>query len=239
MSAIPDLPSAKEELRRDFLSEHGVHPSGFHPKEMAKAAERLRQASQYRTAKTLMVSLDPDLHQVRLNAVTDRKRLVLPTPGLRNGFLSVEPRFIPPGKRKSAIQPHPENLFAAKIPYEKPLGWAVDLVITESLLAGLDGSRLGDGAGHLDLQVAILTTLGWAAPDLTIVTVVGDARVTSSVPMKGTDVGVHLIVTSDRLIPTSLSAQPDVKIDTGKLPAKEIRRNDALFFLFGKALFSA
>ncbi len=235
MNGIQDVASYKERLRNDLLSQEASPTAGIPSNEIGRTAEKLRQAPQYQAATTIMVSLHPSLHQVRLNAVTDRKRLVLPTPGLRSGFLSIGPRFVPPGKRNSAVQPYATNPFAAKIPYDPPPAWHIDLLVTDSLMAGMDGGRLGDGTGHLDLQAAILITLGWTSRDFRIATVVPDSRIVDTLPMKPSDMGVHLIVTPKRLVSTSLCTPPVGRIEPAKLPPREFKRNDALFFLFRKA----
>ncbi|MBW2039748.1 MAG: hypothetical protein JRI46_09145 [Deltaproteobacteria bacterium] len=51
-----------------------------------KAAERLRGLEVYKRARTIMVPPDQAQLQVRVNAVLDSKRLIMATPGLRDGF---------------------------------------------------------------------------------------------------------------------------------------------------------
>jgi 5-formyltetrahydrofolate cyclo-ligase len=179
-----------------------------------------------------MVSPSPSLLQVRLNAVTDRKRLLMPTPGLHKGFVAVPPQFIPPRQRHAAVKADPENPFATRMSYRESPRFPIELIVTESLMAGRDGGRLGDGFGHLDLQYAILSSLGWIDPAVEVVTLVDDDRVVPCLPMKPTDVGVHWIVTPDSTIRTPLAAPARTEVQWEKLSMKQIKRNDALFFLY-------
>ncbi len=174
-----------------------------------KAAEQLRRVPAYRKARTVMVSPSPLLRQVRLNTITDRKRLILPTPGLKDGFLRTIPLFISPRNRNVAIQPRPGNPWALRIPYDQPMETPIDLIVTECTAAGLDGSRRGDGAGHFDLQCAILASLGWLSPS-------------------------HWIVTPAGALSTGFRLHRVPGLDWGSLVDRDIRRNQALFYLFRK-----
>jgi len=229
---IADIVSRKDQLRTSFLSAGGRSPELPPEGAQGKAAERLRHLPRYREAQSVMISPASSLYQVRLNALTDRKRLVMPTPGLHKGFVVVEPGFIPPRQRHSAVQPGPENPFATRMPYRELPGFLIDLIVTESLVVGRDGGRLGDGSGHLDLQCAILSSLGWLHPAFEVVGVVEDSRVVPSVPMKPGDVEIHWIVTPSRTERTPAAAPARVGIQWDRLSLKQIKRNDALFFLY-------
>lgn len=229
---IADIVSRKDQLRTSFLSAGGRSPALPPEGAQGKAAERLRHLPRYREAQSVMISPVSSLYQVRLNALTDRKRLVMPTPGLHKGFVVVEPGFIPPRQRHSAVQPGPENPFATRMPYREPPGFLIDLIVTEGLMVGRDGGRLGDGSGHLDLQCAILSSLGWLHPAFEVVGLVEDCRVVPSVPMKPGDVEIHWIVTPSRMERTPATAQARIGIQWDRLSLKQIKRNDALFFLY-------
>lgn len=228
---ISDITSHKNELRAGCLSAPGQPAPTSLGKLMGKVSERLRHLPSYRAAQSVMISPSPLLLQTRLNAVTDRKRLVIPSPGLHKGFVAVAPQFIPPKQRHSAVQASPENPFATRMRYQESPSFPIDMIVTESLMVGLDGGRLGDGSGHLDLQYAILSSLGWISSTLEIVTLVDSNRVVPCLPMKPTDVGIHWILTADSTIRTPLAVPAQAGIQWEGLSIKQIRRNDALFFL--------
>ncbi len=199
-----------------------------------KAAEQLRRVPAYRKARTVMVSPSPLLRQVRLNTITDRKRLILPTPGLKDGFLRTIPLFISPRNRNVAIQPRPGNPWALRIPYDQPMETPIDLIVTECTAAGLDGSRRGDGAGHFDLQCAILASLGWLSPSFEVAGIAHEDRICSALPMKPTDMSIHWIVTPAGALSTGFRLHRVPGLDWGSLVDRDIRRNQALFYLFRK-----
>jgi hypothetical protein len=60
---------------------------------------------------------------------------------------------------------------------------------------------------------------------------VEEDRIFPSLPMESTDLGVHWIVTPERILTTPYSEPPNVGVTWDKLNKKQIRRNDALFYL--------
>ncbi len=232
----------KERLRQEAFDRCEERPAEERRDGWGKAAERLRRIDSYRTARTVLAPPVASLFQVRLNVLTDRKRLVMPSPGLQKGFLLVDPGRVPLKDRIQAVQPGPRNSYAAKIPYASVKGpsgdapartTAINMIITEAVAVGMDGSCLGDGQGHLDLQYAILGTLGWVDERVQIAALVEECRVRESVPMEPTDVGIHWIVTPERVLRTSCTALPSTGIVWSMLTRKQIKRNDALFHLHG------
>ena len=197
-----------------------------------KAAERLRRTLPYRESRRVLVSLDRALVQVRLNVLSDRKKLVIPTRAMKDGFLTVDPEeSIPPRKRLLAVQPHPGNAFARKNRHDVPLEPPIDLIITGALAVGRDGTRLGDGQGHLDLQFAILRELAWLHPQVQIMALVTENQIHASLPIEAHDIGVQWIVTPDGTIPTSLSKPLSPGVIWERLTQRQIKRNSALFYL--------
>ena len=85
--------SLKERIRKEIwevMKARGLSPApdGTIPTfpGQNRAAERLRRLEVYRRAKTIMVPPDQAQLQVRINALLDGKRLIMATPGLRDGF---------------------------------------------------------------------------------------------------------------------------------------------------------
>jgi 5-formyltetrahydrofolate cyclo-ligase len=223
--------SEKEQLRQLLLTENPLNLS--RGKWSDKAAERLRRTLPlYQKASSILVSLSPFLHQVKINTLADNKRLFIPTPGLQKGFNQINPKNVPVQKRKLAIQPFKDNPFHKKVPYDKPFTDPIELIITDALAVGMDGSRLGDGHGHLDLQCAILSNLGWLSPTVRVIAIVDESQIRSSLPMEETDIGVHWIVTAGQVLETQHTGSIHRDVVWEKLSRKSIRRNEALFFLY-------
>lgn len=197
-----------------------------------KIAERLRRTPPYKSSKRVMVTLDRSLVQVRLNVLTDRKKLFMPTRALKDGFLTVDSQtIIPPRKRLLAVQPYPGNAFAERAPYDVNLEPPIDLIVTDALAVGRDGTRLGDGQGHLDLQFAILRELGWLHSCNWVMALVHEDQIYDTVPAEPHDIGVQWIVTPDAAFPTCLDQSTCRGIIWEHLAVRQIKRNSALFYL--------
>ena len=222
--------ASKKELRERFPAEE-LPGEGW-----GKAAERLRKIEPYRNARCIAAGIGRVLHQIRLNALGDRKLLVLPTPGLQGGFLLLDPAAIPVPRRAEAVNPEKNSRYGIKLNYDGWMGLPVDLVVTDALAVTVEGNRLGDGSGHLDIQVAVLIALGILKPDATVIAVTEERRVTEEIPMAATDVRVHWIVTPERVVRTSHAGPCEGRIDWEKLDEKRIRRNDVLHFLHRRTL---
>ncbi|MBU3937029.1 MAG: hypothetical protein KKD53_05830, partial [Proteobacteria bacterium] len=78
----------KEEVRADFLDASEGKASG-------KSAEIVRRLEKYRDAKRIFVGPTARLQQIRINALTDGKELLVPAPGLKEGFYLLAPYEIP------------------------------------------------------------------------------------------------------------------------------------------------
>ncbi len=229
----------KEWIRKKILedpfslsSQEGAS-SDAPPVKWGKAAERLRRLPCYSSARTVLVAPVSHFRQIALNALVDRKRLILPSPQLRFGFFLVSPENVPPGKRSAALNPHKSNPYARKIDYSSGRRPQIDLIVTPSLAASRDGSRLGDGQGHLDLQVACLNSLKWIHRETQVITVLVPFQLVPPLPMKPTDVGVHWIVTPHEAIQTRWNLPLRMPILWPLLDRKTIRKNDALFYING------
>ena len=94
---VQPYPALKADIREEIwgrMEAQGLspHPHGTTPTfpGQNKAAERLRRLDIYQQARTVMVPPDQAQLQVRINALLDGKRLIMATPGLRDGFYLLE-----------------------------------------------------------------------------------------------------------------------------------------------------
>jgi 5-formyltetrahydrofolate cyclo-ligase len=65
------------------------------PVPWGKTAEALRKLQEYRDAATVFATPAESLLQVRINCLLDGKNLLMPGPGLRNGFYLIKARTVP------------------------------------------------------------------------------------------------------------------------------------------------
>lgn len=228
----------KETLRKriwDRMAGRGLsqRPHGRIPpfRGQNRAAERLRRWSLYRQARCIMVPPDEALFQVRLNALRDGKRLLMATPGLREGFYELAAASVPSGRwpqavRTSGVLQHGRRLHTRLA----DLG-EVDLLITGAVAADVQGRRVGKGHGYFDLEYAILRHLGCVGEKTPVVGLVHESQIIPEAPFGDGDVAVDWIVTPERILSCSArEAKPD-RIPWERLSQKEIRRMRPLWEL--------
>ncbi|MFA6499857.1 MAG: hypothetical protein WCV64_11075, partial [Desulfurivibrionaceae bacterium] len=66
-------------------------PDAPEGKASGKSAELVRRLERYRDAKRIFVGPTVRLQQLRINALTDGKELLVPGPGLKEGFYLLAP----------------------------------------------------------------------------------------------------------------------------------------------------
>jgi len=124
------------------------------------------------------------------------KKLVMPTPRLRRGFLLLDPTRIRSIGYASTIK----GAFTLGRPVEpEDLPW-IDFIVEGSVAAARDGGRLGKGEGYAELEYAILLETGRVARDVEIATTVHPLQVYETLPRDPYDVSLNYIATSTGLI---------------------------------------
>ncbi len=126
-----------------------------------KIAEQLRRQDFYLKARTVFATPAPLLHQIRVNCLLDGKQLVMPTPGLKDGFFRIKPHTVPFRQLGMAMTESGLRRFGRRLePGEK---LAIDMLLTGALAVDRKGGRLGSGTGYFDLTCALLSANDWLA----------------------------------------------------------------------------
>jgi 5-formyltetrahydrofolate cyclo-ligase len=155
------MTKTKEEWRAELSDTAGAGETG-------RIAEAVRKLAPYRQCRQLFISPAPILSQVRINALLDGKELIVPGPGLKEGFYLLRPLSIPFAKLPLAVSMKgiPSH---GKLVYHQDLAkLSIELLITEALAVDAHGNRLGDGGGFFDLAWAILHECGALAETATV-----------------------------------------------------------------------
>jgi 5-formyltetrahydrofolate cyclo-ligase len=230
----------KSQLRQrvwDSLKELGVslNPHGRIPTFDGQnmAAERLRRLKPYKDSSCIMVVPDEALLQVRINALRDGKLLLAATPGLREGFVLLDPQELRPSNwplacRSSSLTRYGRQLDLSRFPRD-----SVEMMVTGAVAVDETGRRLGKGSGYFDLEYCILQHWGLVKPLTTIVCILHDAQLTDEVPSDPWDVPVDWIVTPRRVIPASDPPPRPCGIPWERLTHRDIRRIKPLWELRG------
>lgn len=224
---VQSYPALKADIREEIwgrMEAQGLspHPHGTIPTfpNQNKTAERMRRLESYQRARTIMVPPDQAQLQVRINALLDGKRLIMATPGLRDGFYLLTKGTIKVKDWKGAARSSGVRRFGTKLPTTRHEIGMVEFMATGAVAVGLQGGRIGKGSGYFDLEYMILREIGSVNETTPICALVDDCQVLEEVPMEAKDVAVDVICTPTRLITTERSLQRPAKIPWNLLPEK-------------------
>lgn len=165
-----------------------------------KACENLARLDVF--AKAAVVKVNPDAPQrpCREAALAAGKKLIMPTPRIREGFLFLDPALIPKSAYREA------SIIGGAFKWGRPVKpWdlpRVDLVIIGSVAVNpTTGRRLGKSHGYAEIEWGILTALGKAGEDTPIATTIHDVQlVEDNIPREPFDLPVDVITTPTRVI---------------------------------------
>ncbi|MEM3383756.1 MAG: 5-formyltetrahydrofolate cyclo-ligase [Nitrososphaerales archaeon] len=159
------------------------------------AALKLRSINEYKDAFSIMVSPDSPQTPVRQFSLLDGKILVVPTPGLRSGYLMIRPDKVK-GKEKEASTIKGAFKYGELIDAPPIL----DLIVEGSVAVDLEGYRLGKGKGFGDREISLAESI--AKRKITVATTVHDMQIVDFVPREEYDRRVDIIITPTRIIRT-------------------------------------
>jgi len=161
------------------------------------AVERLTALDSYRSASTLFVTPDNGLARLREQALRDGKTLVLPSYGLRRGFVALNGKAIDPSLARYASWLDGLATFGRPVSLDE-LGtnYRFDLIVTAASAISSAGQRFGMGSGYLDLEYPILAAIGTVTAMTPIVALVHDQQYwPETLPTCLSDVCADVIVT--------------------------------------------
>lgn len=147
------MSKAKEEWRQELWDTARVGGQG-------KIAEAVRRLDPYRQCRQIFIAPDPGLAQLRINALLDGKELIVPGPGLKEGFYLLRPFQIAFGQLSLAVSLKGIPTHGQLLRHRELGQLSIGLLITEALAVDGHGNRLGDGSGFFDLACAVLHRAG-------------------------------------------------------------------------------
>lgn len=122
--------------------------------------DRTCQLEKYREAKIIFVTPDNSLISLRERCIVDHKVLVIPTYGLKRGFLQINGNEIPFGQERFAATLDGVEYFGR--PYELTTNDKLakpNLLITGASVINTQGIRISNGPSYFELEWLILATL--------------------------------------------------------------------------------
>ena len=158
-----------------------------------RAAARLAELPQFKSARIVKVNPDSPQRSVRFRVLKSERILLMPTPRLREGFLAIDGAKLPASKAMLASSISGAYQLARKMPLKqlpKP-----DLLVVGSVAVTREGLRIGKGEGYSEIEYGILRELNLVDETTPIVTTVHDSQIVDKVPAEKHDLAVDVIVT--------------------------------------------
>jgi len=217
----------KKELRTSAVI---PEDSSFRP---GRLAELIRRSAPYGQADCLYVAPAPILHQVRVNALVDGKKLIMPGPGLKDGFFCLEPYTIPFADLGYAVSFKGVARFGRLLtdPADRT-GLEIGMLITHALLVDEAGGRLGMGTGFFDLSYAIFAHWQMLAWEHSVLAAIEPGQISAiSLPMAAWDVYLDYLVTDQEIRACSGNDRPLSTILWQHLSSDRIKKITPLFQL--------
>ena len=184
---------SKENIR-DNLSSNIIPAQATH----GKIAELLRNTDLYRNSNRVYCGPSFFLKQIRVNTLLDGQELVMPGPGMKEGFYKIKPFAIPFKKMSFAVTYKGLGIHGKRLDNSDLKKLGIDLMIDHVEAASRSGYFLGDGKGFFDLATAILSDTGGLARGFNVITVIEDMKkIVDDLPNDPWDIQANAILHPD------------------------------------------
>jgi 5-formyltetrahydrofolate cyclo-ligase len=140
--------------------------------------QRLRDSAAYRDAGTIFIAPDNSLQALREQALGDGKRVLVPTYGMRRGFVLLNGAELPASTHALAatldgMERNGTNLTLTQLRALEPIG----LVVTGAVAVTNRGLHFGFGNGFFDLEWGLLRHCSLTTSRTPVVVIVHDCQV--------------------------------------------------------------
>lgn len=174
-----------------------------------EGANRLLQLAEDRGYSTWFITPDNNLDPLRKRLIEAGTPFVMPTYGIRRGFLRLDPADVPSGQEAFAATLDGMNRYASEIPLQEMEASLepFDCMVTGASFVTRDGLRMGKGHGYFDLEWAMMRAVGLADENTAVVAVVHDVQILEDVD--GRDVAADHDTIVDAIVTPSQSILVD------------------------------
>ncbi len=201
-----------------------------------RCASAVREMEEYASARLLFITPDNCLEKLRMYAILDEKPFIMPTYGIRRGFVYIDRSTVPEGKEDFAATLDGAERFGRYVTLSEIARMGrVDLLVTGASLVSVRGVRYGKGHGYFDLEWAMLREIGVVDDDTPIIAVVHDVQVAGEeVEADEYDTIVDYIVTPTRIIRVEERRPKPRGIDWSKVSPSMVEEIPPLRELYAK-----
>jgi len=193
-----------------------------------EAASRLAQLDAWRRAQVVKINPDSPQKPVRLLALRQGKLLIFATPRMRQGFLVIDPRKVPPYAYEAAATIRGAFRWGRRVGLDELREMRIDIMVTGSVAVDRRGTRVGKGEGFAELEYGVLRTLGAIDEETPIATTVHDLQVVDYIPREPYDLTMDIIATPTRTIVVEPRQPKPPGIIWSLLPCRKLEEIPAL-----------
>lgn len=203
------------------------------------ATERLTSLDIYQNAKTIFITPDNCLEQLRAQTLRDNKTQIVSTYGIRRGLVALKREDVPHGLEDYAILLDAIEGLGKRISLKEIRSkYSLDLIVTGASAVNYAGVRFGKGHGFFDLEWAMFYQLGIVTQETPIVAFVHDCQLADiELSISQFDTLCDYIVTPTQTIHIPNPQKPDTgviweKLEPGMLddisPLRELKEMEKL-----------
>jgi 5-formyltetrahydrofolate cyclo-ligase len=168
----------------------------------------------YADSQLIFITPDNCLEGLRACALRDGKAILVPTYGIRRGFVKLSPDDVPEGCEEYASWLDGMERFGRRVSLLEIKQLApLDFLVTGGSVINRRGVRFGKGHGYFDLEWAMMYSIGSATAATPVIAFVHDCQVADiELEPSPFDTLCDLIVTPSRLIPIKGASKPTMGV---------------------------
>lgn len=189
-----------------------------------KIAERLRGEDKYRQAKMLFVVPSESAVQIRINALLDGKDLIMPAPGMKEGFYRIKPFTVPFKDLGISVIFKGLAKYGERLSFDAIAGLSIDLLIGDCLAVDRKGFMVGDGNGFFDLACAIFADRGALSREHAVYAVAGRQQIVDEIAHDSWDVRASAALSNEEVVTFEDNNSATPTINWEVLPEKRIKK---------------
>jgi len=165
------------------------------------AARRVTSLDEWRDASRIFCAPDNSVERLRYEALSAGKSVLVPTYGLRRGFVHIDGSVLSASDLRHAASLDGMESYGTNLgPGDLRRFGSVELIITGATAATTDGRHIGGGQRYLALEWAMLEQLGLVSTAVPVVALVHECQLVDEVVEANYDCLIDFIATNSRMI---------------------------------------
>ncbi len=200
-----------------------------------KAAMLLKMLDEYAHSRVVFCNPDAPQLPVRFYALADGKRLIIASPGIREGFIMLSKDMIEGSEDALRFASTIKGFMSYGVKLNLDEIPSIDLFIAGSVaVSPITGARLGKGKGYSDIEYGILCEVGCIREDTVVATTVHEIQLVDDIPSSEEDVPVDIVVTNRRIIRVPNRSSRPMGINWEKLDREYLSKIPYLMELYNR-----